>query len=180
MKGSIMAGLPEVTVAGTLTADPELRYTATGLPVANFTVAANDRRYDAQAGTWVDGDTTFLRCQVWRQLAEHVTESLTKGTRVLLTGQLRQRSYTTAEGDKRTVFELAVTEIGTSLKFATVRVTKATRATAIGRSQDTTAPADDPWARDFGPAVTALADGGLVTTGTAPTGAASQPAQPPF
>jgi single-strand DNA-binding protein len=173
-----MPGLPEVTVAGTLTADPELRYTPSGAAVANFTVAANDRRYDTQAGTWVDGDATFLRCQVWRQLAEHVTESLTKGTRVLLTGQLRQRSYTTAEGDKRTVFELAVTEIGASLKWATVTVAKATRTN--GRSQDTTAPADDPWARDFGPAVTTLTDGGLVTTGTAPTGAASQPAQPPF
>lgn len=156
-----MAGLPEVTVAGTLTADPELRFTTTGVAVANVTVAANDRRYDNQAGTWVDGDTTFLRCQLWRQLAEHAAESLTKGTRVLVTGQLRQRSYDTSNGEKRTVFELVVTEIGASLKFATVTVQKATRSGGNGRPP-ATAAGDDPWA-------------------AAPASStASQPAEPPF
>src|SRR5215475_10586545 len=149
-----MAGLPEVTVAGTLTADPDLRVIPSGASVANFTVAANDRRYDKATGEWVDGDATFLRCQVWRQLAENVIESLTKGTRVLLTGQLKQRSYTTPEGEKRTVFELAVTEIGASLKFATVTVHKVTRT-------------GTPITGDLTPAVTALTDGGLITTTTA-------------
>lgn len=122
-----MSGLPEVTVAGTLTADPELKYFDSGACVANFTVAANDRRFDREQGQWVDAAATFLRCQVWRNMAEHVTESLHKGQRVLITGALKQRSYETADGDKRTVFELAVTEIGPSLKFATASVTKAAR-----------------------------------------------------
>src|SRR5215470_1204206 len=155
-----MAGLPEVTVAGTLTANPELRVIPTGASVASFIVAANDRRYDKTTGQWVDGDATFLRCQVWRDLAEHVTESLTKGTRVLVTGHLKQRSYTTREGDKRTVFELDVTEIGASLKFATVTVRKATRTgTPTGDS--------NPWTGELDTAVGALTAGGLVTTTTA-------------
>lgn len=133
-----MPGLPEVTVAGTLTADPEIKYLDSGVGVANFTVAANDRRFDREKGEWVDASATFLRCQVWRQLAEHVTESLARGQRVLVTGALKQRSYETAEGEKRTVFELAVSEIGPSLKFATTTVRKATR-TSGGES------GGDPW-----------------------------------
>jgi single-strand DNA-binding protein len=142
-----MSGLPEVTVAGTLTADPELRFTPSGAAVANFTVAANDRRYDQQTGKWVDGDATFLRCSIWRQAAENLTESLTKGTRVLVTGHLRQRSYETPEGDKRVVMELAVTEIGASLKWATVTVAKATRTAAGAREiedQFAGAPVEEP------------------------------------
>ncbi|SMC98996.1 single-stranded DNA-binding protein [Kibdelosporangium aridum] len=122
-----MSGLPEVTMSGTLTADPELRYTANGMPVANFTVAANDRRYDQKTGTWIDGDATFLRCTVWRQIAENLVNSLSKGARVMVTGALRQRSYTTNQGDKRYAFELDVTEVAASLRWATVTVTKATR-----------------------------------------------------
>ncbi|MEV4317104.1 single-stranded DNA-binding protein [Actinocrispum sp. NPDC049592] len=122
-----MSGLPEVTVTGTLTADPELRYTATGTAVANFTVAANERRFDSNTGGWTDGDATFLRATVWRQVAENVTNSLSKGARVVVTGTLRQRSYETTGGEKRTVLELDVTEIGASLRWATVTVTKATR-----------------------------------------------------
>lgn len=131
-----MTGLPEITVAGTVTADPELRFTASGTAVANFTVAANDRRYDRDRGEWVDAGATFLRCTIWRGPAEHVAESLSKGTRVLLTGSLRQREWETNEGDKRTAFEVDVTEVGPSLKWATAKVAKATRG---GNGDDTTA-----------------------------------------
>ncbi|WP_017974400.1 single-stranded DNA-binding protein [Actinopolyspora halophila] len=127
-----MPGLPEVTVAGTLTADPEIKYFDSGVCVANFTVAANDRRFDKDQGQWVDASATFLRCQIWRQEAEHVVESLSKGNRVLVTGALKQRSWETEHGEKRTVMELAVTEIGPSLKFATAAVRKATREAAAG------------------------------------------------
>jgi len=146
-----MPGLPEVTIAGTLTADPELRYTPTGAAVANFTLAANERRYDKTTGTWADGDTLFLRCTTWRQLAEHTAESLRKGYRVLATGTLRQRSFETEHGDKRTVIELTVTELGASLKWATVTVHNATR------TGDPTATADDPWAHQRAPATAATA-----------------------
>jgi len=139
-----MAGLPELTVAGTLTADPELRFTPGGDAVANFTVAANDRRLDRNTGQWVDGDATFLRCSIWRDAAENVANSLNKGNRVIVTGRLKQRSYETAEGQKRTVYELDVTEIGPSLKWATAKVAKATRRNGTGATQ--AAPAGgDPW-----------------------------------
>lgn len=139
-----MAGLPEVTITGTLVADPELRFTPSGVPVANFTIAANDRRFNTETKEWADGDATFLRCSIWRQPAEHVTESLTKGVRVLATGQLRQRSYETPEGQKRTVLELAVTEIGPSLKWATATITKAAR---TGNGDRARLPVEeDPWA----------------------------------
>lgn len=122
-----MAGLPEITLAGTLTTDPELRFTPTGAAVANFTVATNDRRYDPTTQQWVDKGATFLRCSLWRQPAENLAESLTKGTRVLLTGTLRQREWETPEGDKRYAFEVDVTEIGPSLKWATAKPSKTTR-----------------------------------------------------
>src|SRR5882672_6257028 len=130
-----MAGLPELTVAGTLTADPELRFTPGGDAVANFTVAANDRRLDRNTGQWVDGDATFLRCSIWRDAAENVANSLNKGNRVIVTGRLKQRSYETTEGQKRTVYELDVTEIGPSLKWATAKVAKATRRNGAGAAQ---------------------------------------------
>jgi single-strand DNA-binding protein len=150
-----MAGLPEVTVAGTLTADPELRFTQSGIAVANFTVAANDRRYDQQSGQWVDGDATFLRCTLWRQPAENLAESLNKGARVLVTGTLRQRSYETGEGEKRTVLELDVTEVGASLRWATVKTTKAARtngnatSAATASAWDSTPPAPAPASSGF-------------------------------
>lgn len=122
-----MTGLPEVTIAGTVVADPSLKFFESGACVANFTVAANDRRYDRDQGAWVDSSTTFLNCQVWRQAAENVVESLAKGTRVLATGVLKQRSYEASDGNKRTVFDLTVTEIGPSLKSATASVRKVTR-----------------------------------------------------
>ena len=108
-----------ITVAGNLTADPELRYTGTGVAVAAFTVAASRRVYDQETGRWKDGDTLFLRCSAWRQLAEHVTESLSKGSRAIVTGRLRQRDYETTDGQKRTAYEVDADDAGPSLRFAT-------------------------------------------------------------
>lgn len=127
-----MAGLPDITITGTLVADPELRFTPNGHAVANFTVAANDRRLNRDTGNWEDAGATFLRCSLWKDAAENLTNSLNKGERVLLTGRLRQREWTTPEGDTRQLFEVDVTEIGPSLRFATASVTKATR-TAAGQ-----------------------------------------------
>ncbi len=122
-----------LTLAGNLTADPELRFTPSGVAVANFTVASTPRTFDRQSGQWADGDALFLRCTAWRQLAEHTAESLTKGTRVIVTGRLRQRTFTT-DDELRTVLELDVDELGPSLRYATATVTKTTRAgTAAGQ-----------------------------------------------
>src|SRR3954451_24797485 len=107
-----MSGLPEITIIGTLTGDPELRFTTTGIEVCNFTVAANDRRLNRDTGQWEDGDATFLRCTLWRQAGENVAESLRRGNRVVVVGVLRQRSYETKEGEMRTTFELDATEAG--------------------------------------------------------------------
>lgn len=135
-----MAGLPDITMIGTLTADPEIRYTPAGHAVCNFTVAANERRMDKGTGQWVDGDATFLRCNLWRQPAENVAESLHRGQRVIVTGALKQRSYDTKEGEKRTVYELEVAEVGPSLKWATVVVTKATKGKSDGWAAAEAAP----------------------------------------
>ena len=120
-----MAGETQITVVGNLTADPELRYTQNGLPVANFTIASTPRTFDRQANEWKDGDALFLRASVWREFAEHVAGSLTKGMRVIATGRLRQRSYQDREGQNRTAIELEVDEIGPSLRYATAQVTRA-------------------------------------------------------
>ena len=119
-----MAGETVITLVGNLTADPELRFTPSGAPVANFTVASTPRTFDRQSGEWKDGDAMFLNCAVWRQAAENVAESLTKGMRVIVQGRLRSRSYETREGEKRTVFEVEVEEIGPALKYATAKVTR--------------------------------------------------------
>lgn len=119
-----MAGETIITVVGNLTADPELRFTLSGAPVANFTVASTPRTFDKNSNEWKDGDALFLNCAVWRQAAENVAESLTKGMRVIVQGRLRQRSYETREGEKRTVFECEVEEIGPALKYATAKVTR--------------------------------------------------------
>ena len=116
-----------VTVVGNLTNDPELRFTPSGAAVASFTVASSTRVLDKQTNEWKDGDALFLRCSVWRQAAENVAESLTRGMRVMVQGRLKQRSYETREGEKRTVFEVEVDEVGPSLKYATAKVTKAQR-----------------------------------------------------
>jgi single-strand DNA-binding protein len=120
-----MAGETVITVVGNLTADPELRYTQNGLPVANFTIASTPRNFDRQANEWKDGEALFLRATVWREFAEHVAGSLTKGMRVIATGRLKQRSYQDREGNNRTAIELEVDEIGPSLRYATAQVTRA-------------------------------------------------------
>ena len=148
-----MAGDTIITVIGNLTADPELRFTASGAAVSNFTVASTPRSFDKNSGEWKDGDALFLRCSLWRQPAENVAESLTRGSRVIVTGRLTQRSYETREGEKRTVIELAVDEIGPSLRYATAKVNKAaaTRPDA-GGSRQNPAAADDPWGNAPAPA----------------------------
>jgi len=122
-----MAGETPITVIGNLTADPELRFTPSGAAVANFTVASTPRTFDRQTNEWKDGEALFLNCSVWRQAAENAAESLQRGMRVLVSGRLKARSYETREGEKRTVFEIDVDEVGPSLRYATAKVTKTTR-----------------------------------------------------
>lgn len=119
-----MADETLICVVGNLTADPELRYTNSGTAVASFTVASTPRSFDRQSGEWKDGDALFLRASVWREFAEHVVASLKKGTRVIVQGNLRQRSYETREGEKRTSYELDIDDIGPSLRYATAQVTR--------------------------------------------------------
>lgn len=149
-----MAGDTVITVIGNLTADPELRFTPSGAAVANFTVASTPRTFDRQSGEWKDGEALFLRCNIWRQAAENVAESLTRGARVVVQGRLKQRSFETKEGEKRTVVELEVDEIGPSLRYATAKVNKVSRGTGGGGygggsgasgGSGGGAPADDPW-----------------------------------
>ncbi len=139
-----MAGETTLTIVGNLTADPELRFTPAGHAVADFTVASTPRSYDRERGEWRDGEPQFLRCTAWRQLAEHTAESLTKGTRVIVTGRLRQRSFELGEGGTRTVTELDVDELGPSLRHSTARVTKTTRTTPTTTSEPTTTTAAAP------------------------------------
>ena len=127
-----MAGETTITVIGNLTNDPELRFTPSGAAVAKFRVASTPRTLDRQTGEWKDGEPLFLNCSVWRQVAENVAESLQRGARVIVSGRLRQRSYETREGEKRTVFELEVDEIGPSLRYATAKVQKMSRSGGSG------------------------------------------------
>src|SRR6187401_3752030 len=129
-----MAGETPITVVGNLTADPELRFTPSGAAVANFTIASTPRTFDRQANEWKDGEALFLRASCWREFAEHVAGSLTKGSRVIATGRLKQRSYETKEGEKRTAIELEVDEIGPSLRYATAQVTRASGGAGAGGS----------------------------------------------
>jgi single-strand DNA-binding protein len=122
-----VAGDTTITVVGNLTADPELRFTPAGAAVANFTVASTPRMFDRQTNEWKDGEALFLRCSIWREAAENVAESLTRGSRVIVQGRLKQRSFETREGEKRTVVEVEVDEIGPSLRYATAKVNKASR-----------------------------------------------------
>lgn len=140
-----MAGETVITVIGNLTADPELRYTQNGLPVANFTIASTPRTFDRQANEWKDGEALFLRASVWREFAEHVAGSLTKGSRVIATGRLKQRSYQDREGQTRTSIELEVDEIGPSLRYATAQVTRAASNNGRGGGQPSQAAASEPW-----------------------------------
>ncbi len=122
-----MAGETTITVVGNLTDDPELRFTPSGAAVAKFRIASTPRTLDRQSGEWKDGEPLFLACNIWRDAAEHVAESLQRGARVIVQGRLRQRSYETREGEKRTVYELEVDEIGPSLRYATAKIQKTTR-----------------------------------------------------
>lgn len=122
-----MAGETTITIVGNLTGDPELRFTPSGAAVANFTVASTPRTFDRQSNEWKDGETLFMRCSIWREAAENVAESLQRGTRVVVTGRLKSRSYETKEGEKRTVVEMDVDEVGPSLRYANAKVTKTQR-----------------------------------------------------
>ena len=153
-----MAGETTITVIGNLVDDPELRFTPSGAPVANFRIASTPRTFDRQTNEWKDGDTLFLSCAVWRQAAENVAESLQRGMRVIVQGRLKSRQYETREGEKRTVFEIDVEEVGPSLRSASAKVTKTQRSGGGGGYSGggggggysggggQSAPADDPWA----------------------------------
>ena len=161
------SGDTTITMIGNLVDDPELRFTPSGAAVAKFRVASTPRYLDKQTNEWKDGESLFLQCQIWRQAAENVAESLTKGMRVILSGRLKQRSYETKEGEKRTVFEVEVDEVGPSLRNATAKVTKTQRAT--GTSGGFSAPAvtdsftEDPWAAASS---TSAASGGWASSTT--------------
>ncbi len=142
-----MAGETIITVIGNLTDDPELRFTPNGAAVANFTVASTPRFFDKQTNEWRDGDALFLRCSIWRQAAENVAESLHRGSRVIVSGRLKQRSFETREGERRTVVELEADEIGPSLRYATAKVTKTTRQGGGGGGFG---GGSDPWSQPAG------------------------------
>ena len=152
-----MAGDTVITVVGNLVDDPELRFTPSGAAVANFRIASTPRTFDRQTNEWKDGDALFLSCSIWRQAAENVAESLQRGMRVIVQGRLKQRSYETREGEKRTVYELDVDEVGPSLSFATAKVTRASRSGGGGggysggggggqQSRPQQSAGNDPWA----------------------------------
>src|SRR5680860_115788 len=141
-----MAGETTITVVGNLVDDPELRFTPSGAAVANFRVASTPRTFDKQANEWKDGEALFLSCSVWRQAAENVAESLQRGMRVVISGRLKARTYETREGEKRTVFEIDVDEVGPSLKYATAKVTKTTRSGGSQGGGSASSGGDDPWA----------------------------------
>ena len=132
-----------VTLIGNLTADPELRFTSTGTAVANFTVATTPRTFDRQSGEWKDAEALFMRCTLWRQPAEHLAESLRRGDRVIVVGRLRQRSFETRDGDKRTVIECDTTEVGASLQFRQAKLTAPAR-TGTSASGDSQLGDDEP------------------------------------
>lgn len=136
-----MAGDTQITLVGNLVADPELRFTPSGSPVANFTVASTPRSFDRQMNEWKDGEALFLACSAWRQMAENVAESLTKGMRVIVQGRLRAHSFDDREGNKRTVFEIAVDEVGPALRYATAKVTRT--ASSGGNWQSSNTPSSN-------------------------------------
>jgi single-strand DNA-binding protein len=146
-----MAGDTVITIIGNITGDPELRFTPSGAAVANFTVASTPRAFDRQSNEWKDGETLFMRCSVWRDAAENVAESLNRGTRVIVSGRLKSRSYETKEGEKRTVVELEVDEVGPSLRYASAKVTKTQRGNGGGgfggqQGGSFGGQQEDPWA----------------------------------
>ena len=142
-----MAGETTITIVGNLVDDPELRFTPSGAAVANFRIASTPRTFDKQANEWKDGEALFLSCSVWRQAAENVAESLQRGMRVVIQGRLKSRTFETREGERRTVFEIDVDEVGPSLKYATAKVTKTTRSGGgSSGGYNSSSSGDDPWA----------------------------------
>ena len=179
-----MAGDTVITIIGNITGDPELRFTPSGAAVANFTVASTPRAFDRQSNEWKDGETLFMRCSVWRDAAENVAESLNRGTRVIVSGRLKSRSYETKEGEKRTVVEMEVDEVGPSLRYASAKVTKTQRGNGGGgfggqQGGSFGGQQEDPWATGpsgaQGGGQTAPAQGGQGWSGGQPSG--SQGAQ---
>lgn len=149
-----MAGETVITVVGNLTADPELRFTNNGVALASFTIASTPRTFDRQTNEWKDGEALFLRCTVWREYAENVANSLTKGMRVIARGNLRQRSYETKEGERRTSYEMDIDEIGPSLRYASAQVTRAQSRGGFGgdtsnqnQNQNQSTDTSEPWGR---------------------------------
>src|SRR3954447_24093011 len=186
-----MAGETPITLIGNLTADPELRFTPSGAAVANFTVASTPRTFDRQTNEWRDGDAMFLNCAVWRQAAENVAESLQKGMRVIVSGRLKSRSYETREGEKRTVFEVDVDEIGPALRYATAKVTRTSgggagqgggggRSSGGGGNQGGGSFGGDPWATGGGSGGSGGASRGGQSGGGDDPWATPQNDEPPF
>jgi single-strand DNA-binding protein len=178
-----MAGDTQITVVGNLVDDPELRFTPSGAAVANFRIASTPRTFDRQTNEWKDGEALFLSCSVWRQAAENVAESLQKGMRVIVQGNLRSRQYETREGEKRTVFEIQVDEVGPSLKYATAKVTRTQRSGGSsygGQAGGQGGPSDnDPWATPAQPAQQSAPAGGAPTNDPWATPGVSSD-EPPF
>lgn len=180
-----MAGETVITVVGNLVDDPELRFTPSGAAVANFRIASTPRTFDRQTNEWKDGDALFLSCSVWRQAAENVAESLQRGMRVIVQGRLKQRSYETREGEKRTVVELEVDEVGPALAFATAKVTRASRSGGGGgysgggqQARPQSGGGNDPWAT---PAPQGDGGGGQAAPANDPWGAPGAGSdEPPF
>ncbi|MGY2701166.1 MULTISPECIES: single-stranded DNA-binding protein [unclassified Nocardioides] len=183
-----MAGETVITVVGNLVDDPELRFTPSGAAVANFRIASTPRTFDRQTNEWKDGDALFLSCSVWRQAAENVAESLQRGMRVIVQGRLKQRSYETREGEKRTVIELEVDEVGPALAFATAKVTRASRSGGGGgysggggQSRPQSGGGNDPWATPAASQGGGAPSGGQAPAGNDPWGAPGAGSdEPPF
>jgi single-strand DNA-binding protein len=177
-----VAGDTVITVIGNLTADPELRFTPSGAAVANFTVASTPRTFDRQTNEWKDGEALFLRCNIWREAAENVAESLTRGARVIASGRLKQRSFETREGEKRTVVELEVDEIGPSLRYATAKVNKASRSGGGGGGFGGGGGSRQPAAQSGGASAGGGSAGGDDPWGSAPASGsfAGGDDEPPF
>ncbi|MBA2574940.1 MAG: single-stranded DNA-binding protein [Nocardioidaceae bacterium] len=172
-----MAGETTITVIGNLVDDPDLRFTPSGAAVANFRIASTPRTFDRQTNEWKDGETLWLGCAVWRQAAENVAESLQKGMRVIVQGRLKSRSYETREGEKRTVFEIDVDEVGPSLKSATAKVTKASRSSgsdSSGGGSNYGGSNNDPWASPA-PAGNKSAPANDPWASSAPAGGSDEP-----
>ncbi len=181
-----MAGDTVITVIGNITGDPELRFTPSGAAVANFTVASTPRAFDRQSNEWKDGETLFMRCSVWRDAAENVAESLGRGTRVIVSGRLKSRSYETKEGEKRTVVEMEVDEVGPSLRYASAKVTKTQRGSGgggFGGQQSGGSfggqggQQEDPWATGAGSSQGSQGGGQGGWSGSGNSAPPSQPAQ---